>query len=131
MKKLLIILTAVFFFFNACKKTEMISEPDPYFGIAKVYMNGGLVNFNKCAGGFLDGNPDSLVISLERWDGLLLKETIGFIKLSKNIGRQKVYKINYLNTRAKSASTYTTLREDGDVICDLYQVLESDSVINK
>lgn len=131
MKRILVlfILSYLLLLFATCKKDE--PEGD-YFGYCKFTVNGQEIRFNKCTGNILYNNSDSITFSFKKWDGLILKESIGFFKAHKNIAiRQKVYKIELpIVFSKKLTSVFSTLSDDGDVLCDVYNVLESDSLIN-
>lgn len=128
MKQIIILLFLSLFIFSKCKK-EKDEVKNNYFGYAKAQINGQPFE-GKARGGFLYKNPDSLMLNFERWEGLILKEEIGFIKAAKS-GRQKVYKQDYTQiTQTKLTSLYGTFSDDGDVICDHYNVFEADSITN-
>jgi hypothetical protein len=131
MKQILLGACLCLFLFAKCKKDS--TEPEGnYFGYAKADINGVTVNFNKVRGGLLYNLDDSISLSLEKWDGLLFKEQITFQKLFKwTINPQRIYKFpNNINRIQKLSSAYYTLSNGGDVICDVYDNYEPDSLQN-
>lgn len=130
-QQLIIVIIFSTFIFANCKKDS--NEPEGnYFGYAKATINGNIITYNKCAANFLINNTDSIGLSFERWEGLILKEKIGFQKIYKNAtNSQRIYKYTYVNNQIeKLSSGYYTLRDDGDVLCDVYDVYETDSLQN-
>jgi hypothetical protein len=129
MKKSLIITCFCIFTFAKCKKDP---PEEQYFGYAKAHINGTIVNFNKVRGNLLYNLEDSVSLNFEKWDGLVLKESISIQKIYKNTNNsQRIYKYSYSNNRIeKLSSAYYTLRDDGDVLCDVYNVYEPDSIQN-
>ena len=129
MKTSLIITCFCIFTFAKCKKDN--NEPEgQYFGYTKATVNGNIITYNKCAGSFLLNNPDSIGLSFERWEGLISKEAIGFQRVANFLSPQRIYKYNLNLTPIKLSSTYSTLRDDGDVLCDFYNIYEPDSLQN-
>lgn len=129
MKKAVIISCFLIFIFATCKKDPL---EEKYFGYAKAELNGTVVNFNKVHGALFYNSEDSPSVSLERWDGLVLKESITIMKMFKvtNIA-QRIHKYDYTVARlVKLSSAYDTFRDDGDVGCDKYNVYEPDSLQN-
>lgn len=117
--------------FAKCKKK--VPEPDTkYFGYAKAEINGVIVNYNKVNGRLLYNLEDSISLNLEKWDGLILKQAIGIQKIFKLTNLlQRIYQYDYTATRIeKLSSSYYTLRDDGDVLCDIYNVHQPDSLQN-
>ena len=129
MKILLKLVSFCIFIFAKCKKD--IPE-EQYFGYAKAEINGTIVNFNKVRGNLLYNLEDSLALNFEKWDGLILKEAISIQKIYKRTNLpQRIYKYDYTAIRIeKLSSSYYTLRDDGDVLCDIYNVHEPDSLQN-
>lgn len=128
-KKAVIICCFFIFIFAKCKKDPL---EEKYFGYAGAELNGITVNFNKVHGALFYNSEDSLSVSLEKWDGLVLKESFSILKIIKvpNIA-QRIYKFDYtVNRVAKLSSGYYTFRDDGDVGCDSYNIYEPDSLQN-
>ena len=116
------------FSFVTCTKSNVINEQnDKYFGNCTIQKNGEL-NSYKAYGQLYNNKPDSLILTFEKWNGIILKEGISFIKIYKILGRQKINKTDFSNLKA--TSIFSTLPEDGDVLCDQYFVFERDSLIN-
>ncbi len=131
MRTSLIVATFLLFVFAKCKKDELEPEGN-FFGYAKAEINGIPMNFNKANGGLLYNLSDSISVNLEKWNGLVLTESISIQKIYKwsNLS-QKIYKYDYSAIKInKLSSGYVTLRDDGDVICDVYNVYEPDSLQN-
>lgn len=119
------------FVFAKCKK-EIPDQEGNYFGYAKAEINGVVVNYNKVRGTLLYNLEDSISLNLEKWDGLILKQAIGIQKIFKRTNSpQRVYPHDYSAVRIeKLSSSYNTLRDDGDVLCDVYNVYQPDSLQN-
>lgn len=131
MRGTIIISLFFLFVFAKCKKDKIDSNGN-YFGYAKAEVNGVTVNYNKVNGSLLYNLTDSISLNFEKWEGLVLKETISIQKIYKQLNLpQRIYKYNYAATRIeKLSSSYYTLRDDGDVICDIYNTHEPDSLQN-
>jgi hypothetical protein len=131
MKHTLIIFCLSIFIFAKCKKDKL--EPEgQYYGNAKAEINGSMVSFNTPRGALKSNSYDSIYISLEKWDGLVLKEVISFGPILKTVGLvQRINKNNYSTSGiGPLSSSYSTLRDDGDVLCDFYHIYERDSLHN-
>lgn len=131
MKIQFIVASFLIFVFAKCKKDKL--EPDgQYFGYAKGEINGVVVNYNKANGGLLYNLADSVSLNFEKWDGLILKESISVQKIYKQTNLpQRINKYDYTAIRIeKLSSSYYTLRDDGDVVCDVYNIYEPDSLQN-
>jgi hypothetical protein len=131
MKYILIALFISFFISAKCRKDKPGLQ-GKYFGYAKAEINGSAVYFNLASGGLLYNLPDTISLNFEIWDGPTLKESIGIQKIYKRTTLpQRIYKFNYHADRIeKLSSGYYTLRDDGDVLCDIYNVYEPDSLQN-
>ena len=129
MKKAVIIGCFFIFIFAKCKKESLEAK---YFGYAKAELNRIAINFNKVRGALLYNSEDSLSVSFEKWDGLILKESITILKIFKVTNTaQQIYKYDYtVNRVVKLSSGYYTFRDDGDVGCDTYNIYEPDSLQN-
>lgn len=61
-------------------------------------------------------------------------QSLSFSVVRKSIGFQRLYKeTQLLNTNPDSANTcasFSTTQDDGDVLCDIYEVIEADSLTN-
>ncbi len=131
MKKLTIALLLSIFLFGNCDKDNN-ELGGTYFGYAKAELNGKEVYFNKARAGLLYNLTDSISLIFERYERLILKEALDFQKVHKAVSKQQVYKYDYSFTKIqKLSSGYNTLSDDGDVLCDVYHVFESDSLQNK
>ena len=131
MKQILFSACLCLFLFAGCKKDS--TEPEGnYFGYAKAEINGVTVNFNKARAALLYNLDDSISVIFEKWDGLLLKESIDMQKIYKRTTNpQRVYKYqNNINRIQRLSSAYYTLSNGGDVICDVYDNYEPDSLQN-
>ncbi|MDQ6758199.1 MAG: hypothetical protein M3004_14850 [Bacteroidota bacterium] len=130
MKKTIIIGCLSIFIFAKCKKNP---PEEQYYGYAKAEINGTMINFNKVKGILLYALEDSIALSFERWDGLILRESISILKIFKGTNAaQRIYKYDYsVNRLARLSSGYYTFRDDGDVGCDTYNIYEPDSSQNK
>lgn len=120
----------MFFFltFAKCKKDKIDSNAQ-YFGSLTVVVNGNSVTFNKTRGTKSNTNLDSIGFIFERWEGLILKEAVSFGPLLKSINQpQRIYNSAF-GTNILTSS-YSTLRDDGDVLCDFYKIYEPDSLQN-
>jgi hypothetical protein len=131
MKNFLLPVLLCTFAFSTCKKDKAAPEGN-YFGYAKAEINGVSVNYNKANGALLYNLNDSISLNFEKWDGSVLKESISIQKIYKGTNlSQRIYKYDYTETRIKKLSSgYYTLRDDGDVVCDLYNIYEPDSLQN-
>lgn len=59
------------------------------------------------------------------------RESIGVLNIPRKNGWNRLYKVDYLNPDSlKTIAVYYSLTDDGDVICDHYNVIESDSLSN-
>jgi hypothetical protein len=126
MMKLLYVILLVFLF--SCDKGR-VEPASSYFGYGKATLNGA--QWNARARGFLlDGKPDSVVLVFENMQGDITKDEISFYKVSTQLIRQKVGKIDYSNLNKRLAARHAVLRPDGVIICTLYNVLEQDSLVN-
>jgi hypothetical protein len=124
-----ILITCFFIFiFAKCKKDN--NDPGgQYYGYAKAIVNGNLLTFNIARAGFFNNNPDSVGVIFEQWDGLIAKEVVSFGPMVKTILlNQKIFKA--VNGGSILTSNYSTLRDDGDVLCDFYNIYEPDSLQN-
>jgi hypothetical protein len=128
MKKLFLFAVAAPLLFTACKK-DVPDANVPSFGFAKATVNGMPTTYNKVRGGFTSDSFDEFVFSFRIYDGLNRKASlsIGPIK-SPVMGRKRVVKSPYGS--GILTSNYYTLRDDGDVLCDIYNVYEPDSLNN-
>ncbi|MBK0401371.1 hypothetical protein I5M27_00135 [Adhaeribacter sp. BT258] len=61
-------------------------------------------------------------------------QDLGFGAVNKNVNTQRLYEANQLvNEHPDIASTYATFntaQDDGDVVCDIYKLIEADSLTN-
>lgn len=128
MKQILVSACFYLFLFAGCKK----SSTEPYFGYAKADINGVSVSFNKARGNILYNLNDTISLNFEKWDGLILKEEIGIQKIFKLTNNsQRIHKYSYNGWLIeKLSSSYGTLRDDGDVGCDMYDIYQPDSLQN-
>ena len=122
--KYLIILLFIF----SCKK-ENNHLAEYIYGSASTIKNGDLVHFNKCSAGI--DLQNNFGFSFSKWNGLTEIEGMDINNIKKNNLKQRVYKIDYANpTKQKPIVFFTTLTDDGDILCDNYYVFEADSVNN-
>lgn len=128
MRCLMLIGVMSLFIFAKCKK-EKIDSTSNYFGYAKAEANGGLINYNKVKGTKSSTNSDSIGLSFQRWEGLILKEVISFGPLIKTLNQQQRIRKSIFGSNILT-SNYGTLRDDGDVLCDYYNIYEADSLQN-
>lgn len=128
MKIYLIAVFLFIFIFAKCKK-DKDDQAGQFYGYAKATANGNWVNFNKARAWFFNNNIDSVSVLFERWDGSLRREVISFGPMIKAINMpQRIKKAIFGSSTL--TSSYTTVRDDGDVLCDVYHIYEPDSLQN-
>lgn len=128
---LLLIFCITFLIFAKCEKVGVEWEGE-YFGSAKAEINGSIFYFNKLRGALKSNSMDSIYLGLLNWDGLILKNALSIGPLDSTIGiKQRLNRLNYSTPIIEHlSSTYSTLRDDGDVLCDFYHIFEPDSLQN-
>jgi hypothetical protein len=126
MMKLLFAILVVFLF--SCSKGSNEASGN-YFGYGKATINGAQWD-SKARGFLLDGKPDSVVLVFENMQGDVTKDDISFYKVSTQLIRQKVGKMDFSNLSKRLAARYAVMRPDGIIVCTLYNVLEQDSLLN-
>jgi hypothetical protein len=126
---ILIVLYILMLFSNSCKKKQSIQNN----GNATATLNG------KPWTGILQAKNNERfsfsIIIYKEFDGILLPfDGLGFGLVNKNIKVQKLSirdsMVNLNPLLAKTYSSFSTSQGDGDVLCDMYEVLESDSLNN-
>ncbi len=127
MKKITIFLTFIVLFSN-CKKKEIEEIDNEHFGSGTALLNSSTVNFNKARADKRGNNKDSISINLQYLENGIEKSGISFEILSKQINEKQNLRNN--NGLSKLYSSYDTRQLDGDVVCDTYQIFESDSTNN-
>lgn len=125
MRHSLLLALCCIFVFAKCKKEK---NDGNYFGYAKAELNGIAVTYNEIRGG-TSHNSDTSWLVFERWESLIPKEVMNFGSLVKTINlSQRIHKRNHGDNTL--TSNYYTLRDDGDIPCDDYNIYEPDSLQN-
>lgn len=128
MRTIIIGLISGFLLAGSCTKDK---NDDNYWGYANAQKNGQSWS-GKIAAANNTRIPDRFDIVIDRYNAeSIQEENLGFQNIPKIPGRNRLYKIDFVNyDPQKTTAVLFTNREDGDVQCDLYNVIETDSINN-
>jgi hypothetical protein len=128
MNKVLLFAVATPLLFTQCKK-DVLDTNVPYFGLAKATVNGTPTTFTKVRGFSEPNSFNEYGFSFNIFEGLINKAALSIGPLNPPVmGRKRIAKSTFGSKIL--TSTYFTLRDDGDVLCDKYNVYEPDSLNN-
>ena len=128
MKIIFFILISIFLSEASCKKN--ITDND-YWGYVSAQKNGE--NWSaKIRAGINTHFQNKFDILIDRFsDPETMVESLEFENIPKSVNRYRLFKRDYTTSdSSKSTAADYTLGADGDVICDIYSVDESDSINN-
>lgn len=128
MKWYKLILLGAFNLLFSCNKDY--ETDDQYWGTVTAIQNGQAWSAKVI--GNNNSNTSAFNLSFSRFNEAgFERESIGVLNIPKKNGWNRLYKVDYLNPDSlKTTAVYYSLTDDGDVICDHYNVIESDSLSN-
>lgn len=126
MRTILLFYLLFFFAGVSCKK----EKEDLYWGYINTQSNG--INWSaKVRAARIIHFVDKFDILFEKYNNKILIELLGFSTIPMSTGRYRIFKKDFtIQDPLKATSNFYTLSDDGDVICDVYHVVEADSVSN-
>jgi hypothetical protein len=123
------LLPAVFMLLVSCNKDH--ETDDPYWGTVTALQNGQAWSA-RIIGNHTSTYTAAFNLSFSRSNQAgFERESIGILNIAWKTGWNRVYKIDYLIPDSlKTTAVYYSVTDDGDVICDHYHVIDTDSLFN-